>query len=246
MKLASASVVLVLLLAGLAQADVINGTFSAPLSGTWDAYTDGTADVAIDNIYGGSFDVLHLSATTSYEWDSENGGWYNTSSYGTCDVMQFALEVPFGADTLSFDASAYCTGASLVGSISGANPSVLVTISYLKNNEWVQGIYSIPIDSSDSASLSHYSITIDADANSLADISIALKTSLDPSEPNEQELATLDVSVNAWIDNIAFAAPEPATMILLALGLPLFMRKRSMCRRMVKNSSTPEENGPRS
>lgn len=227
MKLAFVLAVCVFLLVTSSQAEISNGSFDSSLTTGWDGgSTGGDANIAILGSHGGFTNVLHMSSTTSYVWDSDAEAWEITSDIGRASLMQFSIVVPNGATALTFDASAFCANATKVGSLSGMNPSALVSINYIKDGQSDDGIESVWMDVADSGLLTSYSIPISPDAGSLADISIAITSRLDTREPNDLNLDAVDVGINAYFDNFTFAVPEPCTLSLLAAGALAAMRRR--------------------
>ena len=227
MKLAFVSVICVFLLVTSSQAAIINDSFDSSLTTGWDGgSTGGAASIAILGSYGGSANVLHMSGTTSYQWDSDDEAWMITNDVGRASLMQLSMVVPDGATSLTFDASAFCINATRVGSLSGTNPSALVSINYMRGGQSTDGIETVWIDPANSGTLSVYSIPITADPGSLADISIAITSRLDNREPNALNLDAVDVGINAYFDNFTFAVPEPCTLSLLAAGAVAITRRK--------------------
>jgi len=244
----SASKVIVLatcLVASAASAGVLNGDFSMGTTG-WNPQAaflpDGLAEYAVINAGDAAFDagllgsatnVFYAHALNSYEFD---GDWQclQSDSYGEY-ISQVSLgqigTAATGDNALSFRGAVAFADSSQTG-VASDGSQVEVTLNWITTNPLLAPYMGSDVAAVAGETFDAYAITLPGEvAANITEfqffVNASIQSNRNAQDPAGQTGETKTVDVKAYLDDFEFTyVPEPATMVMLAVGAAAMLNRR--------------------
>ncbi len=195
--------------AGIGFADLMNGDFTGGSTLGWNLLDSGQATYSVISSYGGSSDVLMLTAEST---DDENFSSMTASAFALDDGS--GNYVPVGTNALEFDAEGFFSQSGETW------PTIDVSVNYINLGGGFDSA-TLTIDLANASWASRSLALPSLDTTELVTVMVRVIADYEP--PVEETW-----TVNGYFDNFAFV-PEPAScgLMIAAVAALVSRRRRS-------------------